>query len=63
VYDEEGNKTEIDTGANITSDNKMCFVNVADMLFCMNGEDPFGKLVDTTYSVPSTVPTDFAPKF
>lgn len=63
LYDKEGNKTEINTGANIVSDNKMCFVNVADMLFCMNGEDPFWKLVDTTYSVPSNVPTDFAPKF
>jgi hypothetical protein len=41
IYDLEGNKTEINTGANITSDNKMCFVNVADMLFCMNGVDKF----------------------
>ena len=41
----------------------MCFVNVADMLFCMNGVDKFWKLVDTTYSVPANVPTNFAPKF
>lgn len=63
VYDEEGNKTEINTGANITSDNKMNFVNVADVLYCMNWVDKFGKLSGTTYSNPSSVPTNFAPKF
>ena len=63
LYDIEGNKTEISTGENIESDNKMCFVNVADTLYCMNGADKFGKLVDTTYSVPANVPTNFAPKF
>ena len=63
LYDLEGNKTEVSTGANISSDNKMCFVNVADVMYCMNGVDKFGKLVDTTYSIPTNVPTDFAPKF
>ena len=63
LYDIEGNKTEVNTGANIESDNKMCFVNVADTMYCMNGADKFGKLVDTTYSIPANVPTNFAPKF
>lgn len=63
LYDLEGNKTEVSTGANIDSDNKMCFVNVADVMYCMNGVDKFGKLVDTTYSIPTNVPTNFAPKF
>lgn len=63
LYDENGTEEEIATGANITTDDKMRFVNVADTMYCMNGTDPFGKLVGTTYSVPSNVPTDFAPKF
>ena len=63
LYDEEWNKTAIVTGANIESDNRMCFVNVADTVFCMNWTDKFWKLVDDTYSVPSNVPTDFAPRF
>ena len=62
-YAEDGTATAISTGANISSDNKMCFVNVADTMFCMNGSDPFGKLVDTTYTVPTNVPTNFAPAF
>lgn len=62
-YKEDWTKTEINTGANISSDNRMCFVNVADTMYCMNGVDKFGKLVNTTYSVPANVPTDFAPKF
>lgn len=62
-YKEDWTKTEISTGANITSDNRMCFVNVADTMYCMNGVDPFGKLSWTTYTVPTNVPTDFAPKF
>lgn len=63
LYDIEGNKTEVETWANISSDNKMCFVNVADTLYCMNWEDKFWKLVGTTYSNPTNVPTDFAPRF
>ena len=62
-YKEDWTKTEINTGANITSDNRMCFVSVADTMYCMNGSDAFWKLVDTTYSIPSNVPTNFAPKF
>lgn len=63
TYKEDGTKTEISTGANIASDNRMCFVNVADTMFCMNGSDKFGKLSGTTYTVPSNVPTNFAPAF
>ena len=62
-YKEDGTATAISTAANITSDNRMCFVNVADTMFCMNGVDKFGKLVGTTYSIPSNVPTNFAPAF
>ena len=63
TYKEDGTKTVIETSTNITSDNKMCFVNVADVMYCMNGVDAFGKLSWTTYSIPSNVPTGFAPKF
>ena len=63
TYKEDGTKTVIETSTNITSDNKMCFVNVADTMYCMNGVDAFGKLSWTTYSIPSNVPTGFAPKF
>ena len=63
LYDVSGNKTAISTSTNIASNEKMCFVNVADTMYCMNGVDKFGKLVDTTYSIPANVPTDFAPKF
>lgn len=63
LYSEDGTKTEISTSTSISSDNKMCFVNVADVMYCMNGSDPFGKLSGTTYTVPSNVPTNFAPAF
>ena len=63
LYDEEWNKTEINTGANITSNNRMDFVNVADTVFCMNWVDAFWKLVWTTYSIPASVPTNFKPRF
>lgn len=63
LYDESGNKTEVNTWANIASNNKMNFVNVAEDMYCMNGVDKFGKLSGTTYSIPTNVPTDFAPAF
>ena len=63
TYKEDGTKVEINTGANITSDNRMCFVNVADTMYCMNGVDKFWKLTGTTYTTPSNVPSNFAPKF
>lgn len=58
-----GVATSIDTSSSIASDNRMRFVNVADVVYCMNWSDWFGKLSDTTYSVPSTVPSNFAPSF
>ena len=63
LYDEEWNKTEINTWANITSNNRMDFVNVANTVFCMNWTDKFWKLSWTTYSIPSNVPSNFAPRF
>ena len=55
--------TSIDTGANITSDNRMSFQNVNDVLYCMNWVDDFGKLEWTTYTLPSTWIADFSPSF
>lgn len=52
----------ITTGANITSDEKMRFYNVDDVLYCMNGVDHMGKLSWTTYTLPAK-PSWFAPKF
>ena len=54
---------DITTGANIASDNKMRFVNVADVLYCMNWSDNYGKLSWTTYTAPATWITNFAPAF
>lgn len=45
--------TAIDTSTNITSDNRMNFINVWDVVYCMNGVDWLGKLDWTTYSVQS----------
>ena len=63
LYDEEWNKTEINTSSYITSNNRMDFVNVANTVFCMNWTDKFWKLSWTTYSIPSNVPSNFAPRF
>ena len=41
---ESGTVTNINTGANIASDNRMFFQNVADVIYCMNGSDGMGKL-------------------
>lgn len=41
----------------------MVFQNVADVIYCMNGSDYFGKLSGTTYTVPSTGVANFAPAF
>ncbi len=54
---------DITTGANISSDNRMFFQNVWDVIYCMNGSDNFWKLSNTTYSVPSTWVASFAPAF
>lgn len=55
--------TDITTGANIASDNRMFFQNVGDVIYCMNGSDGFWKLSGTTYTVPSTWVANFAPSF
>lgn len=60
---EDGTVTNINTGANITSDNRMFFQNVADVIYCMNGSDGMGKLSGTTYTVPSTGIASFSPSF
>ena len=60
---EDGTVTNINTAALIASDNRMFFQNVADVIYCMNGVDFFGKLSNTTYSNPSTGIASFAPSF
>lgn len=52
----------VSTGTDITSDNRMRFYNVADVLYCMNGADHMGKLSGTTYTHPWK-PAGFAPAF
>lgn len=41
----------------------MSFVNVGDVIYCMNGSDLYGKLSNTTYSNPSTGVANLAPAF
>lgn len=53
---------EIVTNSDISSDNRMRFYNVADVLYCMNGSDDFWKLSGTTYTIPAK-PAWFAPAF
>lgn len=60
---ESGTVIDITTDANILSDNRMFFQNVADVIYCMNGSDGMGKLSGTTYTVPSTGIASFAPSF
>lgn len=55
--------TSIDTASDIASDNRMTFTNIADVIYCMNGSDDFGKLTGTTYTTPSTWVANFAPSF
>ncbi len=55
--------TDINTSTFIASDNRMSFLNIADVLYCMNWSDPFGKLSGTTYTQPSTWVASFAPSF
>lgn len=54
TVDSAGVIVSIDTGTDITSDNRMTFTNIGDVIYCMNGVDDFGKLSDTTYTTPST---------
>jgi len=55
--------TSVATGSDIASDNRMTFQNVADVIYCMNWVDDFGKLSGTTYTTPSTGITNFSPSF
>jgi len=45
-----GVATDVTTGTDIASNNKMRFINTNDNLYCMNGSDPYGKLNGTTYT-------------
>ncbi len=63
TIDAAGTATSIATAALIASDNRMRFLNVADVVYCMNGSDQFWKLSNVTYSQPTTVPALFAPSF
>lgn len=59
-----GTVTNINTGALISSDNRMTFTNVWDVIYCFNGSDLMGKLSGTTYTtVTANVPASFAPSF
>lgn len=53
----------ISTSTNITSNNRMTFTHIGDVIYCMNWVDNFWKLSGTTYSVPSTWIASFAPSF
>ena len=53
--------TAISTATNITSDAKMNFTNIWDVIYCMNYTDDFWMLSWTTYSLPTTWLTN--PKF
>jgi len=55
--------TDILTNSDIASDNRMRFVNVWDVVYCMNWSDLYGKLSWTTYTEPTTWIASFAPSF
>ena len=55
--------TDISTSTDIASTNRMSFLNVWDVIYCMNWSDDFGKLSATTYTTPSTWIANFAPSF
>jgi len=54
---------EIDTSTDIASDNKMTFLNIANVIYCMNWVDEFWKLSWTTYTTPATWIANFSPSF
>lgn len=54
-----GTVTAIATSTDITSNNKMRFINTNDNLYCMNWVDPYGKLNGTTYTTIKQAATDF----
>lgn len=49
TIDESATVTSIDTASNITTDDRMTFTNIGDVIYCMNGTN-FGKLNGTTYT-------------
>lgn len=63
TIDESFTQTPINTGALITSDERMDFVNVTDVMYCFNGVDNMGKLDGTTYTNPAVGIASFDPKF
>jgi len=63
TIEEDGTTTSITTASDISSDNRMNFLNIWDVIYCMNGSDDYGKLNWTTYTTPSTWVTNLAPSF
>lgn len=59
----DGTATSIDTSSDIVSDNRMTFLNVWDVIYCMNWVDDLWKLAWTTYTTPSTGISNFSPSF
>lgn len=54
TIDTDGTATSITTASDIASDNRMTFLNVWDVIYCMNWSDALWKLNGTTYSTIST---------
>lgn len=55
--------TEVTTDSKIASDNRMRFVNVWDVVYCMNGVDHYWMLNGVTYTHPTTWVSWLAPSF
>lgn len=56
-------QTNITTGANITSENRMNFLSGNGAIYCMNWVDIYGKLSWTTYTIPTSGVANFKPSF
>lgn len=56
-------QTPILTNSDITSENRMNFMNANSYVYCMNGVDTYGKLAWSTYTVPSSGIANFKPAF
>ena len=63
TVEEDWTLTSIVTSTDIASDNRMNYLNIGDVIYCMNGSDDYGKLNWITYTTPSTWITNFAPSF
>ena len=59
---EAGVITAIDTTGKLASNNRMTFSNVWDVIYCMNGSDPYWKLNGTTYTEPCVLDDTKAPE-